>query len=64
VTPAGGVEVEFVTRVAFLLGVMSLIFVWPIFVVSAISQWWDVRRFRGVLARMQSLPLDPPDGAD
>jgi hypothetical protein len=31
---------------------MGFVFVVPIFVVSAISQWWDIRRFRGSLAKM------------
>lgn len=40
--------------------IMGFIFVLPIFVVSAISQWWEIRRFRGSLDKMEGNPWDPP----
>ena len=56
--------VGFIAWIVIVFGGMAFVFVMPIFLVSAISQWWDVRRFREGLARMEGLPLEPPTDPD
>ena len=48
---------------AIVFAAMAFIFVMPIFVVSAISNWWEIRRFRRSLGNMQGSPWEPPGAA-